>query len=110
MLRPPVAFSRWLRIGLAAYMSVAIAGLITILVSRNAGFGLPAWAISGLFVWHFLVLPVVGLLWWRRLTSIDASVAVRTDAIDLLRQVPMLRPLPVPVIVVPGKLVNVVVG
>ncbi len=42
--------------------------------------------------------PVVGLLWWRRLTSIDASVAVRTDAIELLRQVPMLRPLPVPVI------------
>jgi CRP-like cAMP-binding protein len=40
----------------------------------------------------------VCLLWWRRLTTIDASVAVRTDDIMLLRQVPMLRPLPVPVI------------
>jgi MFS family permease len=42
--------------------------------------------------------PVGCLLWWRRLTTIDASVAVRTDDITLLRQVPMLRPLPVPVI------------
>jgi MFS family permease len=44
------------------------------------------------------VTPVVCLLWWRRLTTIDASVAVRTDDIMLLRHVPMLRPLPVPVI------------
>jgi MFS family permease len=44
------------------------------------------------------VAPVVCLLWWRRLTTIDASVAVRTDDIILLRKVPMLRPLPVPVI------------
>ena len=42
--------------------------------------------------------PVVCLLWWRRLTTIDASVAVRTDDIMLLRKIPMLRPLPVPVI------------
>ena len=44
------------------------------------------------------VTPVACLLWWRRLTAIDRSVAVRTDDITLLRQVPMLRPLPVPVI------------
>ena len=44
------------------------------------------------------VAPVVCLLWWRRLTAIDRSVAVRTDDILLLRRVPMLRPLPVPVI------------
>jgi reactive intermediate/imine deaminase len=44
------------------------------------------------------IAPVVCLLCWRRLTTIDASVAVRTDDIILLRQVPMLRPLPVPVI------------
>ena len=44
------------------------------------------------------VAPVVCLLRWRRLTAIDRSVGVRTDAITLLRQVPMLRPLPVPVI------------
>jgi MFS family permease len=45
-----------------------------------------------------LITPVVCLLWWRRLTAIDRSVSVRTDDIALLRQVPMLRPLPVPVL------------
>jgi MFS family permease len=44
------------------------------------------------------ITPVVCLVWWRRLTTIDASVAVRTDDIMLLRKIPMLRPLPVPVI------------
>ena len=44
------------------------------------------------------VAPVVCLIWWRRLTTIDASVAVRTDDIMLLRKIAMLRPLPVPVI------------
>jgi MFS family permease len=42
--------------------------------------------------------PVACLLSWSRLTAIDRSVAVRTDDIDLLRKVPMLRPLPVPVL------------
>jgi hypothetical protein len=44
------------------------------------------------------VAPAVCLLWWRRLGAVDRSVAVRTDDILLLRQVPMLRPLPVPVL------------
>ena len=44
------------------------------------------------------VAPVVCLLCWRRLRAIDGSVAVRTDDILLLRRVPMLRPLPVPVV------------
>jgi MFS family permease len=44
------------------------------------------------------VAPVVCLLWWRRLTAIDRTVAVRTEDIRVLRQVPMLRPLPVPVL------------
>jgi MFS family permease len=44
------------------------------------------------------VAPVVCLLAWSRLSAIDRSVSVRTDDIDLLRQVPMLRPLPVPVL------------
>ena len=39
--------------------------------------------------------PVACVLFWRRATTIDHSVAVRTEAIDLLRRVPMLRPLPV---------------
>lgn len=42
--------------------------------------------------------PIACLVWWRRLTLIDRSVAVRTDDIALLRQVAMLRPLPVPVL------------
>jgi predicted MFS family arabinose efflux permease len=42
--------------------------------------------------------PLACLLWWRRLTMIDRTVAVRTDDIGLLRQVAMLRPLPVPVL------------
>ena len=42
--------------------------------------------------------PVVCVLLWRRLTAVDRSVTVRTDDIMLLRQVPMLRPLPVPVL------------
>jgi MFS family permease len=44
------------------------------------------------------VPAVVCALGWRRLTAIDRGVAVRTDDILLLRRVPMLRPLPVPVI------------
>jgi hypothetical protein len=42
-----------------------------------------------------LVAPVVCVLFWWRATTVDHSVAVRTEAIDLLRRVPMLRPLPV---------------
>jgi MFS family permease len=45
-----------------------------------------------------LVAPVVTLVMWRRLRAIDGSVAVRTDDILLLREVPMLRSLPVPVL------------
>lgn len=44
------------------------------------------------------VAPLVCLLWWRRLSAIDRSVAARTDDIALLRQVAFLRPLPVPVV------------
>ena len=32
---------------------------------------------------------------WRRSTALDRSVSVRSDVIDQLRRVPMLRPLPV---------------
>ena len=44
------------------------------------------------------IAPAVCLLCWSRLTAIDRTVAVRTVDIDLLRRVPMLRPLPVPVL------------
>ena len=42
-----------------------------------------------------LLAPVACVLFWWRATSVDRSVEVRTDAIDLFRRVPMLRPLPV---------------
>jgi len=42
------------------------------------------------------IAPVACVLWWRRATTIDGSIAVRTEVITLLRRVPMLRPLPVP--------------
>jgi MFS family permease len=41
-----------------------------------------------------LVAPLVCVLTWRRATVVDRSIAVRTDAIAMLRRVPMLRPLP----------------
>jgi MFS family permease len=44
------------------------------------------------------VPAVVCALGWRRLRAIDHTVGVRSDDIVLLRRVPMLRPLPVPVI------------
>ena len=44
------------------------------------------------------IAPVACLLWWRRVTTIDGSIAVRTEVITVLRRVPMLRPLPVPAI------------
>ena len=42
-----------------------------------------------------LLAPVACVLLWWRATSVDRSVEVRTEAIDLFRRVPMLRPLPV---------------
>jgi MFS family permease len=53
---------------------------------------------SGALIAVGSVTPVACLLWWRRLTAIDRTVAVRTDDILLLRRVPLLRPLPVPVV------------
>ena len=45
-----------------------------------------------------LLGPVCCVIWWRPSTRIDRSLAVRTEVIDVLRKVPMLRPLPVPAI------------
>ncbi len=45
-----------------------------------------------------LLGPICCVIWWRPSTRIDHSLAVRTEVIDVLRKVPMLRPLPVPAI------------
>ena len=52
--------------------------------------------------WTLVAVGLVGPLGvavaWRRLQSVDAAVIVRDDAIESLRRVPMLRPLPMPAI------------
>ncbi len=45
-----------------------------------------------------LLAPVCAVIWWAPSTRIDQSLAVRTEVIDVLRRVDMLRPLPVPAI------------
>jgi MFS family permease len=42
--------------------------------------------------------PVCVVAAWHRLHAVDAAVTVRDDAIESLRRVPMLRPLPMPAI------------
>lgn len=44
------------------------------------------------------ILPLAVAARWAGLRAIDADIGVRKDRIALLRRVPMLRPLPVPVI------------
>ncbi len=75
----------------AGALAVGIGAIVAPLLMESLG-------TKGALLTVGAIAPVVTLLWWRRLTTIDASVAVRTDDIMLLRQVPMLRPLPVPVI------------
>ena len=72
-------------------LAVGLGALVAPLLIDLCGF-------RGALVAVGAVAPAVCLLGWRRLSAIDGSVGVRTDAITLLRQVPMLRPLPVPVI------------
>ena len=45
-----------------------------------------------------LVAPTAVLLAWRRLHAIDGSISRRDDEIEVLKQVGMLRPLPMPAI------------
>jgi MFS family permease len=50
----------------------------------------------GALVLTGLVLPLLAVLSWRRLTDLDRRLGVRDDEIDMLRNAPMLRALPVP--------------
>jgi MFS family permease len=52
---------------------------------------------AGALVAVGLVTPACCALAWRRLAQIDAQLATRADEIGILREVPMLRPLPVPI-------------
>ena len=54
--------------------------------------------VEGALIAVGLVAPFVVTVVWSRLKKIDGGLTVRTDAIALIREVPMLRPLPVPVL------------
>jgi MFS family permease len=43
------------------------------------------------------VCPTLAILSWARLRSLDRAMGIRDEELDLLQEVPMLRPLPVPV-------------
>jgi MFS family permease len=69
-------------------VGVALGSLAAALLAETIG------ARGALVVIGSLAPIACVLIWWRS-TSLDRSVSVRTEAIGLLRQVPMLRPLPV---------------
>jgi MFS family permease len=66
--------------------------------SLLAPFLVQAFGATAALVTVGLLAPVACVAWWRTSTVIDRSMSGRTDAITVLRQVPMLRPLPVPAI------------
>jgi hypothetical protein len=72
-------------------LTVGIGSLITPFVIALLG-------IRGALIALGLVAPVASVLAWRRLRAIDGSVARRDEEIGVLRQVPLLQPLPIPMI------------
>ncbi|MET0911369.1 MAG: MFS transporter [Ilumatobacteraceae bacterium] len=74
-----------------AALAVAVGSLITPAVISLLG-------IRGALVVLGLVAPICVAASWPRLRAIDASTARRDEEIDVLRRVPMLRPLPMPAI------------
>ncbi len=54
------------------------------------------------------VAPAVCVLGWRGLRAVDRTVTTRTDELAVLREVPMLRPLPVPALEQLGRGLTVV--
>jgi MFS family permease len=72
-------------------LTVALGSLVT-------PFAIELLGIRGALVAIGLVAPVAVLLVWRRLRRIDSSVSHRDGEIEILKQVGMLRPLPMPAI------------
>jgi hypothetical protein len=72
-------------------LTVALGSLVTPLVIELLG-------VRGALVVLGLVAPTAVLLAWRRLHVIDGSISRRDDEIEVLKQVGMLRPLPMPAI------------
>jgi MFS family permease len=72
-------------------LTVALGSLVTPLVIELLG-------VRGALAVLGLVAPTAVLLAWRRLQAIDGSISRRDDEIEILKQVGMLRPLPMPAI------------
>jgi MFS family permease len=72
-------------------LTVAIGSLVTPFVIALLG-------VRGALVALGLVAPVAAALAWGRLRAIDGSVERRDKEIGVLRQVPLLQPLPIPMI------------
>jgi MFS family permease len=75
----------------AGALSVALGALVTPLVIELLG-------IRGALAALGLVTPLCVAVAWRRLRAIDSSLAHRDEEIGVLREVGMLRPLPMPAI------------
>jgi MFS family permease len=63
-----------------------------------APFAIDLLGIRGALIVLGLVAPTVAALAWRRLRAIDGAIAHRDKEIDVLNDVPMFRPLPMPAI------------
>ncbi|TFV84952.1 MFS transporter [Microbacterium sp. dk485] len=80
-------------------------GVLESLVAVSIGVGsilasaLIAWlGLQGALLAIGALCPVLAVLAWRRLRSLDRSVGDLDEDVELLQQVPMLRPLPLPAI------------
>jgi MFS family permease len=87
------------------YVAARVFGVLESLGALGVGLGslmapglVAAFGATAALVIVGMLGPICCLIWWRASTRIDQSLAVRTEVIDVLRQVPMLRPLPVPAI------------
>ncbi len=72
-------------------LTIAAGSLVAPLVVSALG-------VRGALVAIGAVAPVLVALAWPRLRRIDGEVGARDEEIDVLRQVPVLRPLPLPII------------
>lgn len=72
-------------------LTVALGSLVT-------PFAIALFGIRGALAVLGLFAPLLVAVAWRRLRAIDASIGHRDREIELLNNVPMLRPLPIPAI------------
>jgi len=76
----------------------SLIALTVALGSLAAPLGIEMLGVRGALAVLGLVAPMAVLFAWRRLQAIDRSISHRDDEIEVLKQVGMLRPLPMPAI------------